>query len=204
MTTYLAYVSFNGGKKWYPIEDKDYMQITELMIETTTMSWDYNPGGILNSSNNLNQTFAATNGEDWMTIIDQISDYIATSTATLSNIITSTKIGSDIAYEISNSKILTEGSRLLKPLGYIAAFYGTYYDFQLAKNGEMSWEEFSLNTIVTASALAIGGWWGLGLVGLYEAEKMIYKGLEQDILKPNPNPTSNYIPGLAPTFVIPY
>ncbi|MDZ7777599.1 MAG: RHS repeat-associated core domain-containing protein [Bacteroidales bacterium] len=71
----------------------------------------------------------------------------------------------------------------------------------------------SVNNIVfksidnTISGIATyGGWTGIGVATVYNVNKeciiMTMKGLEQGVIKTNPNMMQNYIPGLAPTPVI--
>ena len=117
-----------------------------------------------------------------------------------------TRAGSNFAYRIAYSKGLLGASKLLKPLGFAGAGINVLVDLYKFSNGQLPGSIFVMNTSVTASALLVGGWPGLGIVGLYSlgqyGYKMTMEGLEQGVIKPNPDMTRNYMPGLAPTPVI--
>ncbi len=138
--------------------------------------------------------------------INRIAGGVSLGTASLSVGLSQTRVGNNLAYNISNSRILYQGSRLLKPLGYAGAGISIFTDFSLSYMGLQSWTTTGLNTTVSISAMLIGGWYGLGIVGLYSFGQygymMTMEGLEQGVIKPNPDMTRNYIPGLAPTPVI--
>jgi hypothetical protein len=156
----------------------------------------------------LNSGDVMATADDWYYIglLSKIANNTSIGAVVTHNALASTRIGSDIAYQLSYSKLFIQGSKFLKPLGYAGLILGTPLDLILAVNGRQSWTTFGLNSTVSISAALIGGWYGLGLAGMYTLGQVGYEktmsGLEQGVMKPNPNLTRNYVPGLAPTPVI--
>lgn len=85
-----------------------------------------------------------------------------------SNIIGSTKIGSDIAYKMAYSGTFVKGMNTVKSFAYVAGPISMFFDVSLSmmtnpETGEpyQTWGETALNIGVTATCMAIGGTPGL-------------------------------------------
>ena len=147
-----------------------------------------------------------TNDWQYLNPAIRFANNISLIATTTHNVLATTKIGSNIAYQLAYSKLFVQGSRLLKPLGHAGIIVSIPLEFIQAATGHQSWSMFGLNSTVSVSAAIIGGWYGIGIAGLYTLGQVGYditiEGLEQEVIKPNPDLTLNYVSGLAPTPVI--
>ena len=93
-------------------------------------------------------------------------------TVTTGLLLRSTRFGSRIAYDLSDSRVFLNGIKILKPFGYGLSFLSIGTDFYLSETGQQSWVETYTNTAVTGVAIIVGGWIGLGIELDYQGAKL--------------------------------
>jgi hypothetical protein len=116
---------------------------------------------------------------DWVGITNSVAGYVSYASGIISNTFTSTKVGSDIAYFLSNSKAFINSVKYLKPITYGATGVGMFSDFYFSTTGQQSWTESGINTGVTIGATIVGGWLGIGLQVQYQASKGYMKTISK-------------------------
>jgi hypothetical protein len=110
----------------------------------------------------MKQAVGEEGGGDYETTstINTIAGVTSLTAGAVSNTLTLTNVGSDIAYSLSNSKIFLISAKYLKSVGYGATGVSVLTDVGLSINGQQSWTETGINTGVTVGAMIIGGWPG--------------------------------------------
>jgi RHS repeat-associated protein len=99
---------------------------------------------------------------DYLKRVPSIAAYTGIAADAAKQTLTSTRVGSNIAYTLAQSRIGINIANGLKPLGSAAIGVGIGADIYLSAEGEQSWGETGLNTAVTGVAVGIGG--GPGIV----------------------------------------
>lgn len=108
---------------------------------------------------------------DFESITTSVASAVSYATGVISNTLSSTRIGSNIAHSLSNSKAFLTSAKYLKPIGYWASGFGIGTDVIMSFDGSQTWTETGINTTVTGIAIGIGGWPGLIIQGNYQASK---------------------------------
>lgn len=111
--------------------------------------------------------------------INTAASAIAVTADATNKVLTGTKTGSNIGYEIASYPLLVKTTELIKPLGYTAIGVGLVSDLVLSATGNQSWGETGANTAITTAALVIGGWPGILLQANYMASKAYLKTLNE-------------------------
>ena len=109
-----------------------------------------------------NETISTTNST---------SGGISFFTGVVSEILTSTRTGSDIAYFFSNNKVFLNSAKYLKPISYGMSTLNMFSDVILLQQGQQSVEETGANISVTLLSMGVGGWPGLLIQANYQASK---------------------------------
>ena len=107
--------------------------------------------------------------------INAVAGVTSLTMSVISNTLTSTRLGSDIAYSLSNSKIFLTSVKYLKPVGYGASVVSVGTDVILSIDGSQSWTETVINSGVTIGTIFIGGWEGVVIQLDYQGAKFYIK-----------------------------
>jgi len=117
---------------------------------------------------------SAGGGDDdnLLSSINETSGIISLLSGTINNFVTQTRLGSDVAYYLSNNKAFLNSAKYVKSIGYWAAGLGIGTDVMMSYTGSQSWTETGINAAVTGVALYIGGWPGIGISLMYNGIKL--------------------------------
>jgi len=104
--------------------------------------------------------------------INKIAGITSLFLGTVNNILTQTRLGSNISYYLLNNKAFLNSVNYFKSVGYWASGLSIGTDVLMSYAGQKSWAETGINTSVAAVAFYVGGWPGIGISLIYNGTKL--------------------------------